>query len=54
MNIQSAIKEGINILKSKYIETAQLDSEILMAKLDFPTLVSPKRQTPKEKSHIIL
>ena len=32
MNIQSAIKEGINILKSKYIETAQLDSEILMAK----------------------
>jgi release factor glutamine methyltransferase len=32
MNIQSAIKEGINILKNKYILTAQLDSEILMAK----------------------
>ena len=32
MNIQAAIKEGINILKSKHIETAQLDSEILMAK----------------------
>jgi release factor glutamine methyltransferase len=32
MNIQSAIIEGINILKSKYIQTAQLDTEILMAK----------------------
>ena len=32
MNIQAAITEGINILKSKYIDTAQLDSEILMAK----------------------
>ncbi len=32
MNIQTAIKEGINILKSKNIDTAQLDSEILMAK----------------------
>ena len=32
MNIQSAIIEGTNILKSKYIQTAQLDTEILMAK----------------------
>ena len=32
MNIQSAIIEGINILQSKYIQTAQLDTEILMAK----------------------
>ena len=33
MNIESAVIEGINILKSNYIETAQLDSEILMAKV---------------------
>jgi release factor glutamine methyltransferase len=33
MNIQSAIIEGKNILKNKYIQTAQLDSEILMAKV---------------------
>jgi len=32
MNIQSAIIEGTNILKNKYIQTAQLDTEILMAK----------------------
>ncbi|WP_435090464.1 peptide chain release factor N(5)-glutamine methyltransferase [Candidatus Pelagibacter bacterium nBUS_30] len=32
MNIQSAIIEGVNILNSKYIQTAQLDTEILMAK----------------------
>ena len=32
MNIQSAIIEGTNILKSKYIQTAQLDTEILMSK----------------------
>ena len=31
MNIQSAIIEGTNILKAKYIQTAQLDTEILMA-----------------------
>ena len=31
MNIQSAINEGMNILKSKYIRTAELDTEILMA-----------------------
>jgi release factor glutamine methyltransferase len=31
MNIQSAIIEGTNILKDKYIRTAQLDAEILMA-----------------------
>ena len=32
MNIQSAIIQGTNILKSNYIQTAQLDTEILMAK----------------------
>jgi len=32
MNIQSAISLGTNILKKKLIKTAQLDSEILMAK----------------------
>ncbi|MDC0354031.1 peptide chain release factor N(5)-glutamine methyltransferase [Candidatus Pelagibacter sp.] len=32
MNIQSAIIEGTNILKDKYIQTAILDTEILMAK----------------------
>ena len=33
MNIQSAIAEGVNILKSKHIQTAKLDAEILMAKV---------------------
>ena len=32
MNIQSALTEGLNILKNKYILSAKLDSEILMAK----------------------
>ena len=32
MNIQSAIIQGTNILKNRYIQTAQLDTEILMAK----------------------
>ena len=32
MNIQLAVKEAINILKSKSIPSAELDSEILMAK----------------------
>ena len=32
MNIQSAVIEGINILKNKSILSAKLDSEILMAK----------------------
>ena len=32
MNIQSAVIEGTNILKDKFILSAQLDSEILMAK----------------------
>ena len=32
MNIESAIAEGVNILKSKRIQTAKLDTEILMAK----------------------
>ena len=31
MNIQSAVIEGTNILKSNYIQTAQLDTEIIMA-----------------------
>jgi release factor glutamine methyltransferase len=33
MNIQSALKEGANILISNHIQTAQLDTEILMAKV---------------------
>jgi release factor glutamine methyltransferase len=32
MNIQSAIIQGTNILKNRYIQTAKLDTEILMAK----------------------
>ena len=32
MNIRSAIIEGTNILREKYIKTAQLDAEILMTK----------------------
>jgi len=32
MNIQTAVTEGIKILQSKQIKSAQLDSEILMAK----------------------
>ena len=32
MNIQSALTEGLNILKNKSILSAKLDSEILMAK----------------------
>ena len=32
MNIQSAIIEGTNILKERFIHTAQLDTEILLAK----------------------
>ena len=32
MNIQSAVIEGTNILKDKSIPSAQLDTEILMAK----------------------
>jgi release factor glutamine methyltransferase len=33
MNIQSAVIKGTNILKSRSIKTAQLDAEILMAKV---------------------
>ena len=33
MNIQFAVTEGANILKDKCIQTAQLDAEILMAKV---------------------
>ena len=32
MNIQLAIKDGINILLDKRINSAKLDAEILMAK----------------------
>ena len=32
MNIQSAVTEGISILKDKFILSAKLDTEILMAK----------------------
>jgi release factor glutamine methyltransferase len=33
MNINNAILKGTNLLKNKYIETAQLDSEILMSEV---------------------
>ena len=33
MNIESAVIEGTSVLKSNYIQTAQLDTEILMAKV---------------------
>ena len=33
MNIQSAVKEGINMLKNNSIKTAVLDTEILLAKV---------------------
>ena len=33
MNIQSAIIEGTNILNDKFIQTAKLDTEILIAKV---------------------
>ncbi|MDB2494442.1 peptide chain release factor N(5)-glutamine methyltransferase [Candidatus Pelagibacter bacterium] len=33
MNIQSAVIEGTNTLKNSHIQTAQLDTEILMAKV---------------------
>ena len=33
MNIQSAIKKGTIILKNSYIKTAELDTEILLAKV---------------------
>ncbi len=33
MNIQLAIIEGTNILKNKDIQTAKLDTEILMSKV---------------------
>ena len=33
MNIQSAVIEGTNILKCSHIQTAQLDTEILMSKV---------------------
>ena len=32
MNIQSAVIEGTNILKNKFIQSAQLDAEILMSR----------------------
>ena len=33
MNINLAINQGTKILKSKFVPSAQLDSEILMAKI---------------------
>ena len=33
MNIQSAVIDGVNDLKNQNIRTAQLDTEILMAKV---------------------
>ena len=33
MNIQLAVIKGTNVLKSRFIQTAQLDAEILMAKV---------------------
>ena len=33
MNIQSAINQGVKILKDKLINNPQLDSEILMSKV---------------------
>ena len=33
MNIQSAVIDGVNVLKNQNIRTAQLDTEILMAKV---------------------
>jgi len=33
MNIQSAVKEGTTILKNSYIKTAELDTEIILAKV---------------------
>ena len=33
MNIQSAVKHGTTILKNNYIKTAELDTEILLAKV---------------------
>ena len=53
MNIQTAITEGINILKSKQIETAQLDSEILMAKAvgkDRRYIILNNKKNLKEKN----
>ena len=52
MNIQSAIKEGMGILKNKNIISAQLDSEILLASVigkDRKYLILNNNQNVKEK-----
>jgi len=53
MNIQSAIIKGANILKDKYIQSAQLDAEILMAKAigeDRKYIILNNDQNLKEES----
>ena len=53
MNIQSAIKEGMDILKNKNIISAQLDSEILLASVigkDRKYLILNNNQNVKEKN----
>ena len=53
MNIQSAIIEGANILKNKSIQTAKLDTEILMAKAigeDRKYIVLNNNKNLKEKN----
>ena len=53
MNIQSAILEGANILKNKSINSAKLDSEILLASVidkDRKYLILNNDQNIKEKN----
>ena len=55
MNIQSAILEGANILKNKSINSAKLDSEILLASVidkDRKYLILNNDQNMKEKNLI--
>ena len=55
MNIQSAILEGANILKNKSINSAKLDSEILLASVidkDRKYLILNNDQNIKEKNLI--
>ena len=50
MNIQSAVTEGTNILKDKFILSAQLDTEILMAK----ALDKNREYIPVSYTHLTL
>ena len=55
MNIQSAIIEGTNILKNKSINSAKLDSEILLASVidkDRKYLILNNDQNIKEENLI--